>query len=127
MTIIDPIRDNTKPNSMRYVEFLVFLCRMSFEHYERASNGIYSKELLYLKLDHLMPAFLAYLNLQPLFLFGEKFKFEEEEEKLRAKRKRQKLRRATVSGKAIDPRLIAEVRAYEDSLVKAGMGSFKAS
>jgi hypothetical protein len=37
------------------------------------------------------------------------------------------LRRATIAGKAIDPKLFAEVRAYEDSLVKAGMGSFKAS
>ena len=60
MTIIDPIRDMTRPNMMKYVEFLVLLCRVAHEHYE---GGPYAKELLYLKLDHLMPAFLAYLHL----------------------------------------------------------------
>lgn len=85
MTMIDPIRDPTKTIQMKYVEFLVFICRISFEHYQ---GGPYEKELLYLKLDHLMPALLAYLNLQPQFLFSEKFKSEEEEEEKQAKRRR---------------------------------------
>ena len=33
MTIIDTITDQTKPNQMKYVEFLVFLCRIAHEHY----------------------------------------------------------------------------------------------
>lgn len=45
---------------MRYVEFLVFLCRISYEHYK---NSPYHKEPLYKKLDHLMPNFLAPYNL----------------------------------------------------------------
>ena len=74
MTIIDPIRDQTKPKQMKYVEWLVFLCRIAHEHYK---GGPYEKELLYLKLDHLMPSILGYLNLLPLFLFGEQFAIEE--------------------------------------------------
>ena len=85
MTILDPIRDPVRPNMMKYVEFLVFLCRVAHEHY---NGSPYESELLYLKLDHLMPAFLAFLNLQPQFLFGEKFKIELEEEKRNANRKR---------------------------------------
>lgn len=33
MTIMDTIRDLTRPNQMKYVEFIVFLCRISHEHY----------------------------------------------------------------------------------------------
>lgn len=70
---------------MSYVEFLVFLCRLSYEHYRKTP---YHEEYLYLKLDKLMPAFLAYLYLQPNFLFKEKFSVEIQEERLRAKRRR---------------------------------------
>ena len=59
---------------MKYVEWLVFLCRIAHEHFK---GGPYEKELLYLKLDHLMPSILGYLNLLPLFLFGEQFAIEE--------------------------------------------------
>jgi uncharacterized protein YggL (DUF469 family) len=31
--IIDTVRDQTRPNQMKYVEFLVFLCRIAHEHY----------------------------------------------------------------------------------------------
>ena len=75
MTIQDTIRDLTRPNQMKYVEFLVFICRVSYEHYR---NTPYHEEQLYLKLDKLMPSFLAYLALQPNFLFLEKFRSEEE-------------------------------------------------
>ena len=46
---------------MSYVEFLVFLCRIAYFHYEKTP---YRNELLYLKLDHLMQDFCAFLNLQ---------------------------------------------------------------
>ena len=55
---------------MKYVEFLVFLCRIAYEHYRKTP---YHKELLYLKLDQCMGSFLAFLMLQPNFLFKEKF------------------------------------------------------
>ena len=83
MTIQDTIRDPTRPNQMKYVEFLVFLCKSAYEYYR---NTPYHGELLYLKLDKLMPAFLAYMNLMPNFLFGDKFAAEEEQEMLKAKR-----------------------------------------
>jgi len=111
MTIIDPIRDPVRPNMMKYVEFLVFLCRVAHEHY---NGGPYENELLFLKLDHLMPAFLAFLSLQPQFLFGEKFKIEQEEEKRNANRKRKQIKRALkrqmTTGSPIDPKLLAEIK-----------------
>jgi hypothetical protein len=126
MTIIDTIRDPTRPKQMKYVEFIVFLCRIAHEHYK---GGPYEKEFLYLKLDHLMPAMLDYLNLQALFLFEEKFSLEVQEEKLAHKRRRQKLKRAQLkhkeTGQPVDPRLLAEVRMYEEKLMKAGLGGFK--
>ena len=41
---------------MKFVEFLVFLCRIAHEHYMKT---VYKEELLYIKLDHLMPSYLA--------------------------------------------------------------------
>ena len=113
---------------MSYVEFLVFLCRIAYFHYEKTP---YRNELLYLKLEHLMQDFCAFLNLQPAFLFGERFKLEAQLEQERARRRKKKLKRALLrekeTGQAPDPRLVAEVRAHEDAIRKTGMGSFKAS
>ena len=70
MTIVDTIRDLQRPNQMKYVEFLVFLCRVAHEHYQQTEHA---QEPLCIKLDQLLPAFLAYISLQPTFLFGLKF------------------------------------------------------
>ena len=43
---------------MKYVEFLVFLCRTAHEHYKNFKGGVYNKEKLYKKLDRLMSVFL---------------------------------------------------------------------
>ena len=83
MTIIDTIRDLQRPNYMKYVEFIVFLCRISHEHFAKTEHA---DELLYLKLDHLMPSFLSYVSQQPQFLFGEMFKSEILEQERKAKR-----------------------------------------
>ena len=113
---------------MSYVEFLVFLCRIAYYHYDKTP---YREELLFLKLEHLMPDFCAFLGLQPAFLFGERFKLEAQLEQERARRRKKKLKRALLrekeTGQAPDPRLVAEVRAHEDAIRKTGMGSFKAS
>lgn len=74
---------------MKYVEFLVFLCRVSHEHYK---GTVYEKELLYKKLDHLLPSMLAPLYLQPQFLFGEKFALDEEKDKVRHRRRKRRLK-----------------------------------
>ena len=64
MTIVDTMSDPTRCNQMKFVEFIVFLCRVTHEHYESTPcRG----ELLYKKLDHMLPAFLDYVGLQPLF------------------------------------------------------------
>ena len=89
-TIIDTIRDQTKPNQMIFVEFLVFICRIAFEHYK---STVYKNEPLYLKLDHLMKYFLDYpLNLKPLFVFGEKFNHDEKIERKRMKQRNTRLK-----------------------------------
>ena len=113
---------------MSYVEFLVFLCRIAYYHYDKTP---YREELLYLKLDHLIPDFCAFLSLQPAFRFGERFKLEAQLEQEKARRRKKKLKRALLrekeTGQAPDPRLVAEVRAHEEATRKTGMGSFKAS
>ena len=55
---------------MRYVEFLVFLCRITHEHYESTKN---KREPLYVKLDHQMEHFLARVNIAPAYKAGEMF------------------------------------------------------
>ena len=62
---------------MKYVEFLVFLCRITQGHYE---TTIHNKEPMYLKVDHLMVNFLGYVGLEPIFAFGVLFEAEAKEE-----------------------------------------------
>ena len=65
---------------MRFVEFIVFLCRISHQHYSKTK---YKDELLYLKLEHLIPKYLEQFGLNPVFLFGEKFKIDQAKEDAR--------------------------------------------
>lgn len=76
---------------MKYVEFLVFICRIAKEHYE---GSPYMKETHYLKMDHLMPIFLKECNLEPNFLFGEKFEYDKMIEKKRKRRNKRKILKA---------------------------------
>ena len=57
---------------MKFVEFVVFLCRVCYEHYR---GSPYENEMLYLKIEKLLPKFLAIMHLDPLFLFGEEFEY----------------------------------------------------
>lgn len=57
---------------MKFVEFAVFLCRIAFEHY-RGSH--YENEMMYLKLEKIIPKFLGVIFLDPIFLFGEDFEY----------------------------------------------------
>jgi hypothetical protein len=36
---------------MTFWEFTVFICRITYEYYENKNGGVYSKELMYNKLD----------------------------------------------------------------------------
>lgn len=109
---------------MKFVEFIVFICRLAHEHYK---GSAYHKELLYLKLDHLMSAFLGYLNITPTFLFGEKFSVNTEEEMKKQERRKTSIKIAKKRGETVDPKLLAEVKAYEDVNRATGMGSFHES
>ena len=40
---------------MKFVEFLVFLCRVSYQHYV---NTPYENEMMYLKLEKTLPIYL---------------------------------------------------------------------
>ena len=73
-----------------------------------------------------MPRFLGYIpNCQPLFVLGERFKYDVDEEKNRVKRRKQKLRRQMkkekeTGKKCVDPILLAEVTKHEENLAKTG-------
>lgn len=57
---------------MRYAEFLVFLCRIAYEHYR---NTPYHNELMYLKIDKMLPTFLFPNNLNQAFTFNDEFEY----------------------------------------------------
>lgn len=90
MTVLDTLSERERNNKMVYVEFLVFLCRIAQEHY---SSTPYKDELLYLKLDHLLPAILNAFNLTPAFLFNQTFELEAELEAKRLIKRKRKLER----------------------------------
>ena len=83
MTIVDTIIDQTRPNQMKFVEFAIFICRICYENYRGTP---YENEMLYLKIEKLLPKFLAIMYLEPLFLFNEEFEYKPRA----AKGKRQK-------------------------------------
>ena len=57
---------------MKFVEFLVFICRIAFERYR---DSPYESEHMYLKLEKTLPQFLESMNLVPMFLFYEEFDY----------------------------------------------------
>lgn len=57
---------------MKYYEFLVFLCRIAYEHYRGTP---YENELMYLKMEKLLPKLLDPFNVVPVFLFYEEFEY----------------------------------------------------
>lgn len=73
---------------MKFVEFMVFICRISHEHYSKTD---YVEELLHLKVNYLMPLLVSPLNLLPLFVSDEKFLIDAEKEKKKLRRRMSKL------------------------------------
>ena len=62
MTPIDTMRNKEKQMSMKYAEFVYFLCRMTDVHY---SNTIYEQEPFYVKLDNLIAFLFDPFDLAP--------------------------------------------------------------
>jgi len=54
-TLVDTIIDQKRPDQMKLVEFMVWLCRICFEHYRGTP---YENEMMYLKIDKLLPVIL---------------------------------------------------------------------
>ena len=75
-TVVDNMSDPQRPNQMSYVEFLVFLCRITFEHYETTEH---KEEKFYMKLDHMLPKYLDHVAAKPDFLFEDLFATEVKE------------------------------------------------
>jgi len=73
---------------MKFVEFMVFICRICHQHYEGTK---YAEEQLHLKISKLMPALLSPLNLEPAYVFDEKFKIDADKDKKKMRRKMSKL------------------------------------
>merc|ERR1712226_1772238 len=69
-TIVDNMSDPTRPKQMNYVEFLVFICRITYEHYQTTEH---KDEEFYMKLDHLLAIMLDQSNIKIEFQFGDKF------------------------------------------------------
>ena len=106
---------------MKYVEFIVFLCRIAHEHYETTPHR---GELLYIKLDHLIPNFLGFVNLDPIFQFNEKFEAEAKLEFKHLRKKQKKLeqlqKEAAAKGEQVDPKLVVEVKEMEKQMRLTG-------
>lgn len=73
---------------MKFVEFIVFICRICHEHYSKTE---YAEELLHLKINALMPQLLSSLNVPPLFVSDEKFSIDIEKRKKKMRRKMSKI------------------------------------
>jgi len=77
MTVVDPMRNKEKMYSLSYSEFVYFLCRITYEHYQ---DTIYEGEEYYIKLDNLLIFLLEPFDLAPAF--GYKIKFTVDEQRL---------------------------------------------
>ena len=124
MTIIDTMSDPTRPQQMKYVEFLVFLCRITKEHYESTEH---KAEAFFKKLDHMMPRFLDYVGLKCVFQYEELFATEIKDQYRKFIRKKKQFnkaeRKAAAAGEELDPKIIAEFKNYEKSVKQMGINT----
>ena len=99
---------------MSYVEFLVFLCRITHEHYETTEH---KNEEFFKKVDHMLPMFLDYVGLKCDFQFHELFATEiKEYQRAYMRRKRQFEKEKKKAGGKPDPKIVFEFKAYEKSI-----------
>jgi hypothetical protein len=54
-------------------EFVVFMCRITYEHYRTTS---YHNESMYLKMDRLLPTWLVPIDILPTFSYKEEFNYD---------------------------------------------------
>jgi hypothetical protein len=70
---------------MQYNEFLVFIARVTYEHYKKTN---YHNELMYIKIEKMLPAWLAPVYAQPDFGFHVDFAYD-----IKMAKKKERLRR----------------------------------
>ena len=64
---------NKRMEEMRVDEFLVFICRITHEHYKQTP---YKDEKLYIKLDKMLPIWLSPVYATPDFVLGCEFEYD---------------------------------------------------
>lgn len=87
MVMIPDNIKNMRQEEMSTYEFLVFMCRITFEHY-KASH--YHTEKMYIKLEKMLPNWLAPVYAIPEFGFNNEFDYDLK----MARKKRKQIRRA---------------------------------
>ena len=70
---------------MQPFEWLVFMCRITFEHYK---GTVYENELMYIKLEKFLPKWLFPINQTPIFVMGCEFEYD-----LKVAKRKERLRR----------------------------------
>lgn len=72
ITIADPVK-NLRQEELQINEFLVFMCRITFEHYK---GSHYHNERMYIKLEKMLPNWLAPVYQIPEFGFNHEFEYD---------------------------------------------------
>ncbi len=70
ITVADTMRLKERMYNLSYSEFVYFLCRITYAHYENTS---YESEEFFVKLDNLLEVILDPFDLHPQFSYGAKF------------------------------------------------------
>ena len=76
VTVADTMRLKERMYNLSYTEFVYFLCRITYAHYE---NTVYEAEEFFVKLDNLLDVILEPFDIQPQFSFGAKFSHDQRE------------------------------------------------
>merc|ERR1712166_405345 len=84
IVLVDTIK-TPRQKEMQPWEFLVFICRMTYEHYQ---NTPYKDELMHIKLEKMLPSWLAPVFQSVVFEFGEEFEYDKKMAKKREKARR---------------------------------------
>ena len=109
---------------MKYVEFLVFLCRITHEHYQSTEH---KAESFYKQLDHLLPVFLDYARLKCDWNFEDLFATEIKEQYRNFMRRKRKFlkeeQKAKALGNELDPKIVLEFKEFEKNVKQMGINT----
>lgn len=103
VTPVDTLKTK-KMIEMQPYEFLVFISRITHEYFSKAAKGVYHKEMMHVKLEKLLPMWLAPVYQVPAFGFNVEFEYDIKmaKRKRRAERKKAGLSSEEEEGGADD-------------------------